>query len=309
MRAVGVTKHGGPEALEVVDLPEAHAGPGQVRIRNYAATVNPTDTFIRNGMRAREGSTGPSIPGMDAAGIIDEVGAGVTDLAVGDRVMAIVAPNGSHGAYSSSLVLPARSVVRAPQGSSHAEASTLPMNALTARLTLDLLNLQPGQTLAVTGAAGCYGGYVVQLAKIDGLRVIADASEADRELVTKLGADVVLPRGETFAKAVRAELAEGVDALADGSVQGPEVFEAIRDGGGFASVRGWQGETPRGITVHQVWVREYLQEQEKLDLLRQHVEDGLLTLRVAQTFPADEAAEAHRRLEAGGVRGRLVLEF
>lgn len=310
MRAVGVTQPGGPEALEIVDLPEAHAGPGEVRIRTYAATVNPTDTFIRNGMRAREGASGPSIPGMDAAGIIDEVGPGVTDFAPGERVMAIVAPHGSHGAYSSSLVLPARSVVRAPAGSSHAEASTLPMNALTARLTLDLLKLEPGQTLAVTGAAGCYGGYVVQLAKIDGLRVVADAAEADRDLVKGLGADVVLPRGDIFPKAVRAELPDGVDALADGSVQGAALFDAIRDGGGLAVVRGWQGgDAPRGITVHQVWVREYVEEQEKLDLLRQHVEDGLLSLRVAQTFPAADAAEAHRRLEAGGVRGRLVLEF
>ena len=93
--------------------------------------------------------------------------------------MAIVVPKGTHGAYRESLVLPAESVTRAPQGTSHAEASTLPMNGLTARLSLDLLGLQPGQTIAVTGAAGCYGGYMVQLAKADGLTVIADATDAD----------------------------------------------------------------------------------------------------------------------------------
>ena len=86
--------------------------------------------------------------------------------------MAMVIPSGSHGAYRESIVLSADAVTRAPAGASHAEASTLPMNGLTARLSLDQLALQPGQTLAVTGAAGCYGGYMVQLGKADGLRVI-----------------------------------------------------------------------------------------------------------------------------------------
>jgi NADPH:quinone reductase-like Zn-dependent oxidoreductase len=84
---------------------------------------------------------------------------------------------------------------------------------------------------------------------------------------------------------------------------------AIRDGGGLAAVRGWQGETERGITIHPVWVREYWKEQAKLDRLRQQVESGQVTLRVAKTFPAHQAAEAHRVLQAGGTRGRLVLEF
>ncbi len=312
MRAVGVVRHGGPEALEIVELPEVHAGPGQVRLRVHAATVNPTDTYQRNGAfattQAKKGPP-PYIPGMDAAGVIDEVGEGVTQVAVGDRVMAIVQPSGSHGAYASSVVLPAGSVTHAPAGTSHVEASTLPMNALTARLSLDRLALSPGQTLAVTGAAGCYGGYVVQLAKADGLRVIADASEADRKLVEELGADVVLERGAGFAGRVRELHPDGVDALADGAITGDTTFSAVRDGGAIAVVRGQQGDPGRGITVHDIWVRDYLTAWEKLDRLRQQVEDGELTLRVAATYPAENASEAHRRLEAGGTRGRLVLEF
>jgi NADPH:quinone reductase-like Zn-dependent oxidoreductase len=312
VRAVGVVQHGGPEALDVVDVPERHAGPGEVRLRVHAATVNPTDTYQRNGaFAAAQAKAGPPpyIPGMDAAGIVDEVGEGVTHLAVGDRAMAIVQPKGSHGGYSSSLVLPAGSVARAPAGTDHAQASTLPMNALTARLSLDKLGLSPGQTLAVTGAAGCYGGYVVQLAKADGLRVIADASQADRQLVTELGADVVLERGPGFAAAVRKQFPDGVDALADGAITGAANFDAVRDGGGVAVVRGSQGEPGRAIAVHVIWVSEYLTAWDKLDRLRQQVEDGAITLRVAATYPADEAREAHRRLEAGGTRGRLVLEF
>ncbi len=183
MRAVGLMRHGGPEVLEVVDLPEVHAGPGQVRLRVQAAAVNPTDTMARNGSRAEQQKVDPPpyVPGMDAAGIVDEVGEGVTTVKVGDAVMAMVVPKGSHGAYREQIVLNARSVVHAPAGTTPVEACTLPMNGLTARQSLDRLGLEPGQTLAVTGAPGAYGGYVVQLAKAEGLTVIVDAAEKDRE--------------------------------------------------------------------------------------------------------------------------------
>ena len=156
MRGVGVIEFGGPELLRVVDLPEVHAGPGEVRLRVHAAGVNPTDTMIRNGMRAEALAKDPPpyIPGMDVAGVIDEIGPDTaTDLAVGDAVMGMVVPDGGHGAYRESIVLAADSVVRAPAGASLVEASTLPMNGLTARQSLDQLGLQPGQTIAVTGSA------------------------------------------------------------------------------------------------------------------------------------------------------------
>jgi NADPH:quinone reductase len=183
------------------------------------------------------------------------------------------------------------------------------MNGLTARLTLDKLGLEPGQTIAVTGAAGAYGGYVVQLAKADGLRVIADASEADEQLVRDLGADVVVRRGDDVAARILEAAPEGVDALADGAVQQGLVLPAVRDGGGFASVRPYDGEPQRGITMHTIWISEYATAGDKLDELRELVEKGAVALRVARTFAADEAHEAHRLLEAGGVRGRLVIEL
>jgi NADPH:quinone reductase-like Zn-dependent oxidoreductase len=312
MRVVGVDEFGGPEALKVFEVPDPHAGPGEVRIHVRAATVNPTDTYTRNGARKAllEPFPPPYVPGMDAAGVVDELGEGAdSDLAVGDAVMAMVIPEGGHGAYSELLVLPANAVVRAPAGVDLAAASTLPMNGLTARLSLDQLALAPGQTLAVTGAAGCYGGYVVQLAKADGLRVIADASEADTELVRGLGADVVVRRGPDVAERILAACPGGVDGLADGAVQNEQVLPAIRDGGGMATVRGFRADGPRGITIHQTWVRDYYRDRVRLDRLRQQAADGVLTLRVARTFPAAEASEAHRLLEAGGTRGRFVLEF
>lgn len=312
MRAVGVNTFGGPDALEIVELPEEHAGPGQVRLRVRAAAVNPTDTYVRNGARADAQSAHPPpyVPGMDAAGVVDEVGEGVTTgIAVGDHAMAIVVPEGSHGAYRESLVLPAESVTAAPAGSTHAEASTLPMNGLTARLSLDLLGLAPGDTIAVTGAAGAYGGYVVELAKADGLRVIADASAADTELVRSLGADEVVTRGPDFAARVRALVPDGVDGLADGAVQNDEVIDAVRDGGAFTSVRGFTGEPQRDITFSTTWVTKYQLAHAELDRLREQAEAGLITLRVAGVYPSERAADAHARLEAGGTRGRCVIEF
>lgn len=312
MRAVGVVEFGGPEALQVVDVPETHAGPGEVRIRGYAAAVNPTDTYTRNGARAEmlKKDPPPYVPGMDIAGVIDEVGEGVTTgVQVGDRVMAMVIPSGSHGGYRESIVLPARSVTLAPKGSSHAEAATLPMNGLTARLSLDQMALEPGQWLAVTGAAGAYGGYVVQLAKADGLRVVADASEKDEALVRSLGADVVVRRGDDVAARILEAVPGGVDGLADGSVQGMLLVDAVKDGGRIATVRGFKGDEVRGITWHATWVWEYRTAWEKLDQLRQLADDGKVSLRVARTFLPEQAGEAHRLLEAGGTRGRFVIEF
>jgi NADPH:quinone reductase-like Zn-dependent oxidoreductase len=183
------------------------------------------------------------------------------------------------------------------------------MNGLTARHSLDQLGLQPGQTLGVTGAAGCYGGYVVQLAKADGLRVIADASSADEQLVRSFGADVVVPRGDDIAAQIRRVCPGGVDGLADGAVQNELAVGAVRDGGGFTTVRSFAGTGERGIVFTRTSVRTYYRRTDLLDELRRQTEDGVISLRVAATFPAEAAADAHRRLEAGGTRGRCVILF
>jgi NADPH:quinone reductase-like Zn-dependent oxidoreductase len=247
---------------------------------------------------------------MDVAGIVDEVGDGASDrFKVGDAVMAIVVPKASHGGYREQIALDAGSVARAPAGKSHAEAATLPMNGLTARLSIDLLKLSPGQVLAVTGAAGAYGGYVIQLAKADGLTVIADASEKDEKLVASLGADIVVRRGDDVASRIRAHFPDGVDGLADGAVLNELAISAVRDGGAFTSVRGFKGIPQRDIRFTATFVTAYAHEYAKLDRLREQVEDGTITLRLADVYPPERAADAHRRLEAGGTRGRLIIQF
>lgn len=313
MRAVGVAEFGGPEQLQVFEVPVPEPGPGQVRVRVHAAAVSPTDTLFRAGAQAGRirRTEPPFVPGMDAAGIVDAIGPGHDGrLSVGDRVVALVLPTSSAGgAYAEQIVLPSDCVVRAPAGVALTAASTFLMNAATARMTLEALALAPGQTLAVTGAAGAYGGCVVELAIADGLRVIADAAPQDVELVRSLGATDIVPRGDDVAESIRALVPEGVDALADGSVQCELVVPAIADGGGLAVVRGWDGDPGRGISVHPILVSTRAKDTAMLAGLVEQVERGVLTLRVADVLPAEQAAEAHRRLEAGGVRGRLVLDF
>ncbi len=313
MRAVGVLEFGGPQQLQVVELPAPEPGSREVRIRVHAVAVNPTDTLFREGAMAGRAKIQepPFIPGMDAAGVIDAVGPDVDGrLKVGDRVVAMVLPSSAYGgAYAEQIVLPASSVVHAPKSADLAAASTLIMNAMTARLSLDALALAPGSTLAVTGAAGAYGAYVVQLALADGLTVIADAAPSDIELVRSLGDVQIVPRGDDVAAQILALYPDGVDGLADGSIQDELVLPAIKDGGALAVVRGWNGDPGRGITVHRISVPSAAHDTTGMQRVVDQVDAGVLTLRVADVLPASSAKDAHLRLQAGGVRGRLVLDF
>jgi NADPH:quinone reductase-like Zn-dependent oxidoreductase len=315
--AVGVPHPGGPEVLQLVELPVPEPRAGQIRIRTAAAAVNPTDTVFRLlGPRTEEGLAPPWVPGMELAGVVDAVGPpaeGMPRWSVHDRVMAIVMPRRRlGGAYATQVVVPADAAAAIPAGIEDAAAATLPMNGLTVHSALHHLALAPGQVLGVTGAAGAVGGNAIELAKVAGLRVVADASDTDTALVRGLGADVVVPRSKDPAAEVaafRAAVPEGVDGLLDAAVLDAAALGIVRDGGALATVRFWDGPGERGIRVHPVMVRDHLHDGVALARLVELVVAGRLTLRVAATYPAAEAADAHRRLEAGGTRGRLVLTF
>jgi NADPH:quinone reductase-like Zn-dependent oxidoreductase len=317
VRAVGFTEFGGPDVFEVLELEEPHAGPGEVRIKVAAVDVNPSDTMSRSGgvrdimlqlNPNYEFPPPPYIVGWDVAGVVDEAGPD-SGFSVGDRVVAIANPIEWKGSYVEYLVAPKGAVAHSPSNVDDLAASTLPMNGLTARLGLDKLALPAGSTIAVTGAAGCFGGYTVELAKADGLRVIADAAEADEETVRGMGADVVVRRGPDVAERILEACPGGVDAVVDGAVQDDAVIPAVKDGGAIVTVRNYTGPSVRGITWHPIFVNEYIGDQAKLDRLCRQVEAGELTLRVAGVYPAEKAGDAHARMQAGGVRGRLVLTF
>jgi NADPH:quinone reductase-like Zn-dependent oxidoreductase len=316
MRAVGFTEFGDPSVLGIVTVPKPSPGPGQVLVKVAAATVNPTDLGFRQGGRpVPDGVEPPYIPGMDLAGVIEAVGPEVSAWRPGMRVMAAVAPMvPGGGAQAEYRVVAEDQLARVPDGWSLAEAATLPMNGLTVRNALDMLALPPGATLAVTGSAGIVGQYAIQLGRHEGLTVIGDAKPEDEALCQSFGAHHVVSRGAEMAAAVRALYPDGVDAVLDAALLGPSVLPAVRDGGQLLVVRPYQGpaedgKAERDIAVRLVMVGRHLHEGHRIAELAGLVGDGVLTLRVAEEMPAEQAAEAHRRLAAGGVRGRLVLTF
>jgi NADPH2:quinone reductase len=307
MRAVVVRSFGGPEVLEVVDVPVPSPGPGQVRIRVAAAAVNPVDVGTRGGYLTAF-STEREVTGIgwDVAGVVDEVGAGVEAFRPGDRVIGLSdlvdKPLGTH---AESVVLDADAVAAAPESVTLEEASTLPLNGLTALQALDLVDLRPQGTLLVTGAAGGLGGFVTELAAARGIRVMATSGAADEELVRSLGARDFVPRGVELAPAVRALVPGGVDAVIDTALLGIAAHGALRGGGTFVAVLSVAAPPPlRGTQVRNVRIRA---NDPRLADLSSLVDKGGLTLRVASTYPLDRAAEAQRRFAAGGLRGRLVL--
>ena len=308
-RAVGITRPGGTEVLEVIERLVREPGPGEVRLAVHAAAVNPTDIGLRE--RGVEDLPAPWVPGMDAAGTVELVGESVDRLTPGDRVMVAVSPRRPEGgAQAELLVAPAASVVPVPNGATLEQAATLPMNGLTALLALELLDLHPGQTLAVSGGAGLLASYAIPLAQERGLRVLADAKPEDQPLVRSFGADAVLVRGAGFPAAVRAETLGGVDGFLDTALLGRAAFPALHDAGVMAVVRGWSdGEPERGIEIRRVWVSTVLERTAWLDELRRLASRGRLQLRVAGTYPPERAANAHRVMEAGGLRGRAVIVF
>jgi NADPH:quinone reductase len=312
--AIGCAEFGGPDVLRIVEIPTPALGEHQVRIRVHAATVNPVDTGFRAGAQRdrMQGHAPPFIPGMDAAGVVEALGAGVgSRLRVGQRVMALLVPRSpTKGAYAEQVVVSEDSVVEIPDGFSFAEAAAVLMNATTARLCLDAARLAPGDAVLVTGGAGALGGHVLEIARAEGALVIADAGPADRELVTSLGADVVLPRGDGLALAVLGRQPLGVPAAIDAAVLTTAVLPAVSNGGTLVVVRGWDSAPPpRGISIQEVWVSASVTDLPLLTKVAHYLGSGVIKPRVAEIMAASRVADAHRRLEAGGLRGRLILDL
>jgi NADPH:quinone reductase-like Zn-dependent oxidoreductase len=310
---------GDPEVLQIVEVPDLPVASDKIRVRVRAAAIHAADIRFRSGSLAPmlRGFAPPWVPGMDMAANVSAIGDDVrTDLEVGDRVMGLVLPFGTaKGAYTEELLVDPDWLVRSPKDVSDAEAATLPTNGLTALLALDLLDLTPGSTIAITGAGGGLGAFLVQLGSHRGLRVVTVTASADDERLRSLGAGVLLDRGPRTPQRIREAVPEGVQALVDTALIGPELAGAVADGGTVVAVRGPQ--EPGGydqsanpnVQVRSISVGDYLGRPDKLDELRDLARARRPDPTVAGTYPAEQAAAAHRRFEAGGTRGRLVLTF
>ncbi|WP_239514334.1 NADP-dependent oxidoreductase [Streptosporangium sp. 'caverna'] len=306
MRAVVIRSVGSPEVVKIAEFPRPEPGAGQIRIKVEAAALNPADAGLWSG------AFGP-IPdgqylglGWDVAGTVDAVGP-ITDLTVGDRVIAIIHGGGKPlGGQAEYVVVEQYAAAPAPARFDSAAASTLPLNALTAVQALDNLGLRSGDTLAVTGAAGAVGGYALEIARTRGIRTLALARPSDEEYVTgTLGARWFTTSGDDPAAAIRGIWPDGADGVLDAAVLGDAVTGAVRDGGSYTGVRGDRIPRPtRGIKISLTSVAP---DGAGLTKLVHLADAGLLTPRVAQTYPLADAAKAHAHMVQGGLRGRVVL--
>nr|WP_221382629.1 NADP-dependent oxidoreductase [Actinoplanes polyasparticus] len=296
---------GGPEVLQVTELPEPEARPGQVVVRIRAVCVHPADVAATTGEIPRGPVPPPFSPGWDIAGEVASVGPDTADFGVGDRVVGMIPwylTRGAPGGYAELVAADTDWLVRLPDGLDFVSASTVPLNAQTAHQGLSLVSLAmlpAGSSILVTGASGGVGGFATQLAVQSGYRVLAQASHSDEQWVHSLGADEVVPRSVDLATV------GSVAAVFDAVPLGEAAAAAVEDRGIVVATR------PTPAIIPARGVRQELQliahDRELLADLVGQVAAGRLRTRVAATMPLTEAAEAHRRVLAGGLRGKLVL--
>lgn len=297
MKAVGFSRFGGPEVLEIVDCPEPHPGPGEVRIAVRAAGVNASDWKKRQGLLDQEL---PQTLGYEAAGIVDELGEGVTDVAAGDRVFGLSAAG---GAQAERTVLSCYAPL--PPTLGFAEAAALPSTIETAARALDQLHVGSGDTLLVNGASGSVGSAAVQLAVARGARVIGTGSPATHDVLRSLGAEPVA-YGAGMTERVLQLAPGGVDLALDVAGSGilPELVTLAGGAEHVITIADFTGARQHGVRFSTGEAGRALYVLARIGEL---IESGRFSLPVGRTFPLADVAEAHRVGEEGHVRGKLVL--
>jgi NADPH:quinone reductase-like Zn-dependent oxidoreductase len=297
MRAIQFSSYGGPDVLHVADVPEPTADPGQVRIRVRAAAVNPFDYKQRSGMMARGAAAPerPVVPGLEAAGVVDQIGDGVVGVAVGDEVFGL-----GSGTYAELAVL--RAWAPKPANLSWEQAAGLGVAGETTLRGLGLLGLRPGETLLVHGAAGGVGQAAVQVAVADGLRVLGTASHHNHDLLRGLGAEPVT-YGDGLPERVAALAPDGVAGVFD--TAGTQLDDLI---------------AVAGTPDHVVTIANYAAAEHgvrfsggggdapaALARVAELAASGRLRVRVAGSYDLAAAPSAHELSESRRADGKLVL--
>ena len=300
MKAAQFSRFGGPEVLEIVDLPDPHPGPGQVRIVVHAAGISATDPKLRAGTLPF-GASLPQTTGRDVAGVVDEIGEDVTDVSVGDRVFGV----SDDGAGAAELaLLTFRAII--PPSLGFVDAAGLPCALETATRAIDQLGVVSGSTLFINGASGGIGSTAVQLAVARGARVIGAASAANQNYLSLLGAEPVT-YGAGMLERVRSLSSSGVDAALDVAGNGilPELIDLAGDPKNVVTLADFDGSKKYHVRFSSGFADGHAFHS--LADIGELIETGRFWLPVDQTFPLAEIAEAHRVSEKGHARGRLVL--
>jgi len=308
MKAVALTEFGEPDVLSVQDLPEPLVGPDVVLVEVRAAGVNPVDFKIRQGhLRGAFPHHTPLIPGWDAAGVVRAAGPAVRDYRVGDEVLGYVREDHvQHGTYAELVAAPERTLAHKPAGLGFDRAAALPLAGLTALQTLNAVRVGRGDTVLVHAAAGGVGHLGVQIARqLGASRVLGTASERNHAFLRELGAEPV-----TYGPGLAERVAELVGG--DGKVDAVVDFaggQALQDSPGLVREVSRHGsvldaQTALGQGGQYVFVRP---DSQQLAWLADLAARDALRIELARDLPLDEAAAAHRLLEDGHVRGKVVL--
>lgn len=313
MRRITQDAPGGPEVLHVTDAPVPEPIPTEIRVRVTAAGVNPVDTKVRAG-GAGLGSAGgdmtapPFTVGWDVAGVVDAVGMGVNRFAVGDRVFGMPWFPREAGGYAEYVTAPSRQFARIPDGVDDVTAAALPLAGLTAwQIVVDTADVQRDQRVLVHAAAGGVGHLAVQIAKARGAHVVGTASAAKHADLAALGLDEAIDHHTREVAEATGDIDVAVDLT---EVNGPSSLAVMRAGGLLVCV---PSGVPAGLAerahAQGKRVTEFLVEPDGVALtgLARLVEEGALTVRIASTFPLEDAASAHRELEQGSTFGKIVL--
>jgi NADPH:quinone reductase-like Zn-dependent oxidoreductase len=300
VKAIQYSRFGGPEVLELVELPDPHPAPGQIRVAVRAVGVNPIDWKLRSGMR---GGDLPQRTGGEVAGVVDELGHGVTEVAVGDEVFGFAAD--FDGAAELAL---SADVAPIPPSLDFARAAALPVAVETAVRTLDLVSVGAGSTVVINGAAGGVGTATVQIAIDRGARVIGTASPGNHDYLRSLGAEPTT-YGEGLAERLRELAPDGVDAAVDAAGAGalPALVDVAGGAEHVVTVADYAGAEAAGVRFSAGADPRTPRAVHALKDIGELIEAGRFRMPVAQTFPLDRIAEAHRLSETRHVRGKLVL--
>ena len=311
MRAIAEDGFGGPVTLMNLPIPEI--GADEVLIRVRAAGVNPFDWKVADGvLKDEKEHRFPLILGVDAAGVVEQVGADVTGLFEGDEVYGYLSkPVMGMGTYAEHVGAPAAIVARKPESVGFAEAAALPTPALTAMDLVDAVDLGEGKTILIVGATGGVGSYAVQLAARRGARVIATARKANEAFVRELGATETIDHTrEDVVETVRAAHPDGIEAIID-VVSDPEALSRmaglVKEGGRIASsvsAADVESLALRSIEAKNISMQPSAQRLEELSWM---VDTGEISVRLERTFPLENAREALEESRTGHVRGKIVL--
>lgn len=310
MNAVVQHRFGGGGVLAVETVPRPVPLPTEVLVRVHAAGVNPVDWKTREG-HGMAGVLGepPFVLGWDVAGVVEEVGFGVTTLAVGDRVYGMPWFPRAAGAYAEYVTAPARQLTRAPASLSDAHAAAVPLAALTAwQVLVDTLHVQPGHRVLITAGAGGVGHFAVQFARHLGAHVVATASTANHEWLRELGANEVLDYHDAGYETLIKDM-DGIVELVGGGADVP-LAAGLRPGGIIVAVPGGVSEElTAAVEAVDGHASAFLVEPDGAALapIAALIDAGEVRVEVARTFPLEQADRAHELGETNRTRGKIVL--